>query len=368
MSDPLIKSTIVLERVSNCLDIYRHEYKKDVEVYVAGSMDKVPNSKFPDEQSYIKSKLADTPYKTIERSYGVMEEVGFVGTENNFCILLEKSHRQELIIYITASNDAINKLPNLKEMVERYKITIRGTKEEEVPEVNIICKSEFGLELKSFPIKSNTNEKVSFEDLYNDDFYPVYHRIINAISQQSNERYGNGIILFNGDYGTGKTNLIRHIISSVDKRVIFLPPDMASVISNPNFVKFFLDYPDSVLIIEDAENVLKTREAGGNNAVSNILNLSDGILGDILNLQVICTFNAPIEDIDEALRREGRLIDMYTFTALSEEKTSNLYKKLYGNDAEPPVKEMPLSKIFNDNQHKRNLKSVNEKPTFGFLP
>ena len=367
MSESLIKSTIVLERVSNCLDMYRHEYKKDIEFYVAGTLTGTDSSikYFEEEVNFLHESLKNTRYRKIERFYGNMEEVGFIGVDNNFCVLIERNYREEIIVYLCASQDAIQKAPELTPIINHYKEKVINRKISESPEVSIICKSEYGLELKSFPIKLKETPGVLFEDLYNADFYPAYERIIQSLDK--NSKSGTGIILLNGDYGTGKTNLIRHIISKVNKRVIFLPPDMASALSSPNFVRFFIDYPESILIIEDAENILKTREAGGNNAVSNILNLSDGILGDILNLQVICTFNAPKEDIDEALMREGRLIEMYTFKPLSEAKTLKLYQKIHGPDALPPKKELPLSQIFNKNQHERNLEAdKNKKTGFGF--
>ena len=61
-----------------------------------------------------------------------------------------------------------------------------------------------------------------------------------------------------------------------------------------------------ILIIEDAERVISDRESNGSPAgVSNILNLTDGILGDCLNIQVIATFNMKREKIDQALLRKG---------------------------------------------------------------
>jgi hypothetical protein len=101
---------------------------------------------------------------------------------------------------------------------------------------------------------------------------------------------------------------------------------------------------------------LKQREAGGNQAVSNILNISDGILGDILRLQIVCTFNSKLQEIDQALLRPGRLIAEYRFEKLSLDKTAALMKKLHG--IEYTGKEMTLADIFNVNNmpDKTNIK------------
>lgn len=52
-------------------------------------------------------------------------------------------------------------------------------------------------------------------------------------------------------------------------------------------------------------------------AVSSLLNLSDGILSDILKTSVIVTYNCPKQDVDDALKRKGRLQMDYEFSALS---------------------------------------------------
>ena len=69
-----------------------------------------------------------------------------------------------------------------------------------------------------------------------------------------------------------------------------------------------MKHKNSVLVIEDAERVISDRQGHGSSAgVSNILNLTDGILGDCLNIQIIATFNMARERIDSALLRKGRL-------------------------------------------------------------
>jgi ATP-dependent 26S proteasome regulatory subunit len=82
--------------------------------------------------------------------------------------------------------------------------------------------------------------------------------------------------------------------------------------------------------------------------VSTILQLTDGLFSDYLNIKIICTFNTNIERIDKALLRKGRMIAKYKFTALSAEKTKALAEKLgYEN-----VKgSMTLADIFGLDKH-----------------
>ena len=59
---------------------------------------------------------------------------------------------------------------------------------------------------------------------------------------------------------------------------------------------------------ENAENVLQhAPEERRSSATTNLLNLCDGLLADVLNVTVIATFNCNHSAIDPALLRPGRL-------------------------------------------------------------
>jgi SpoVK/Ycf46/Vps4 family AAA+-type ATPase len=92
-----------------------------------------------------------------------------------------------------------------------------------------------------------------------------------------------------------------------------------------------MKHPNSILIIEDAENIIHDRTEAAlvpRQAVSNLLNLSDGLLGDAMHQQIICTFNCDVQSIDPALLREGRLVIEHKFDKLSVENSRRLYEKL----------------------------------------
>jgi hypothetical protein len=103
--------------------------------------------------------------------------------------------------------------------------------------------------------------------------------------------------------------------------------------------------PNSVLIIEDAENVIMDRKMNGNASVSNLLNISDGLLADFLNVQLICTFNSSLTLVDSALLRKGRLIAKYEFGKLSVKKAQQLSDHL--GLKQKIVKPMTLAEITN---------------------
>lgn len=228
--------------------------------------------------------------------------------------------------------------------------------------INIITMSDNDFYLKSIPLVNKNQQQFSY-DFYNDDFQPISERVVKTLSATDEC----GLVLFHGDPGTGKTSYLKYLLHTVTKKkLIYLPPDLIQSLSAPSFISFLMsEASNSILLIEDAENVLRHREAGGNQAVSNILNISDGILGDVLRLQIVCTFNSKLSEIDSALLRPGRLISEYRFEKLKEDKTVRLMEKLYGEGTVPSKPEMSLAEIFNSNKMPDKTKET--KTFVGFI-
>ena len=109
-----------------------------------------------------------------------------------------------------------------------------------------------------------------------------------------------------------------------------------------------MQYPNSILIIEDAENIVLDRKENlnPNQAVSNLLNLSDGLLGDAMHLQIITTFNCQMKAIDPALLREGRLVVEHKFDKLSVDDARRLCNELQIAGAETIDQPMTLAEIY----------------------
>lgn len=223
------------------------------------------------------------------------------------------------------------------------KIQFDGFSSKTLNSVHILAyNSERGMYLTDFKINDKYLD-LDIELNYNEDFLSIYDNIIDNLKKDQI-----GLYLLHGTHGTGKTTLIRHIIRKINKRLIFISPSMASQFSNPDMIPFLMRYPNSVIIIEDSENIIKNREHGNDQSVSNLLNLSDGILGDCLKFQIICTFNTNKSDIDSALSRKGRLIESYEFKELSIEKSNNLLESLGYSKLN---KSMRLSDIYNQSEN-----------------
>ena len=182
---------------------------------------------------------------------------------------------------------------------------------------------------------------VDFDTHYNDDFKEAYKNTLNFLNEQES-----GLIVWHGEKGSGKTTAIRHLLSHTDKNYLLVTNSIAAHMAEPEFVAFMMENKDSIFILEDCEQILMNREEnrfGG--AISNILNMSDGLMSDIFNIKFICTFNTDINNIDEALLRPGRCFVNYEFKSLEAEKASKLLESL-GHKIDKP-RDMTLAEIYN---------------------
>ena len=223
--------------------------------------------------------------------------------------------------------------------------------------VSILLKTQIGLEIKTHSIKPY---RIDFETMYNNDFFEVHTRVKNALTNDNK-----GVVLFHGIAGSGKTNYIKWLTSQIpNKKFIFVPTTMIGSLTDPAFISLLIGNKNSVLVLEDCENYIAERTSFNSNTdvVSSILNIADGMLSDVLECQLICTFNSAISKIDSALLRKGRLIAEYKFKELTVEKCN---KYLQSTDRDFRV-DKPYSLAELTNIDIKELKEQDKQTKIGF--
>ena len=145
---------------------------------------------------------------------------------------------QQSIVRFLFRKTGLDRVETISKSIRKFK----KRKQQSRPELQILVRTMNGIETKDLEI---TRPKVSISENYNDDFIEVHQTILKRLTQKNDK----GIVLLHGKPGTGKTSYIRHIISTVKKDVIFLPPNMATSITNPDLISILLDNPNSVFVI-----------------------------------------------------------------------------------------------------------------------
>ena len=200
------------------------------------------------------------------------------------------------------------------------------------PSIGIISQDNGDFYVKRFSLEGKTPE-FNFPDLHYGEGFGEFH--INLLDRL--DKNTKGLVLLHGEPGTGKTQYIRILLkelAALNKSIIYAPPSISANLTEPAMIEFISSWimdeeRDCILLIEDAEPLLESRDnTGRSTGISNLLNMTDGLLNDILGLTVIATFNTQISKIDSALLRPKRLLARKEFKKLPKEMFINLAEAL----------------------------------------
>jgi energy-coupling factor transporter ATP-binding protein EcfA2 len=244
---------------------------------------------------------------------------GFIRYKNlfiNYCTSYNKGERVEIQIFYVNNSPILN---DLYDFIEEFNLKV-PSKRKSTGTCFFITQTQSGYNLIAGSNYFKSNKKLNF-DYYNEDFQPQYKKLITSL----NDTKQRGLYFLHGIAGSGKTTLIRHLTTVIKRNMVFLPSTMAHVLADPLFLSFIAsNCVNCVLILEDSEKMLTDRMVNNTNSVPNLLNISDGLLGDLLNISIICTYNTGKNNIDEALKRKGRTNFEYEFKELSIDRAQKI--------------------------------------------
>jgi hypothetical protein len=263
----------------------------------------------------------------FDRTIIVLSNQCLIEMDDNWCEIFHDGNQDEFIQTVT-----------------KTALQFREKRRKKPLEINLIVQAGNRLELRGMEIKRT---KLDLDLFYEEDFKEVDATIRSRLGKNKDR----GIVLLHGLPGTGKTTYLRYLVGKIRKRVLFVSPTVAAGLTDPTFIQLLIDNPDTVLIIEDAEHIILDRRYDSNSSVSNLLNISDGLLADFLNVQLICTFNSSLTMVDNALLRKGRLIAKYEFGKLSVARSQRLSDHLgFKNLIQEP---MTIAEIANQHEKKQ---------------
>lgn len=280
-----------------------------------------------------KNMLSDKDFIIYNSSYDVINnDKNFYSREIRVFAFKMDSILENPLVFITTSGgiDIYSAKALMQEevdwLVSEFAPYMETEKESKIENMNYIFANSRGdLFCNQFNI-----EKADIDvDLhYNEDFRRVSDGIVDRLNNQDK-----GLVILAGIKGSGKTYYLRWLTKNVDKKFIYVPRYFYNSLSSTTFFNFLINHcRNSVLVFEDAEEIVKKRDSeNGNYLISDILEMSDGLMNDILKVQMIFTFNMDVNNVDEALLRPSRLLARYNFGKLCLERSNKLLASLGKN-------------------------------------
>jgi len=195
---------------------------------------------------------------------------------------------------------------------------------------------------------------------------------LDEFAQRTVEKSG-GITILDGPPGTGKSTLISLMMHRLAKTHVFytLPVGQQESLSAPGMVAFWQSqngrHPKAVkvIVMEDAEKILFQRRSDNNEAVSALLNIADGLMGQMLRVHVLCSLNQGMEHLDPAIVRPGRLRSYRHVGLLSRSQAERLAaKKELPFRADPKRESYTLAEVFHEKAYEAKAR---KKMGFGAL-
>ncbi len=184
------------------------------------------------------------------------------------------------------------------------------------------------------------------------------------------------VIILEGPPGTGKTFFIKRMFSLLHHHN--LPFSVDYYIGRATFYMSITDLYENagdkkvrIVVMEEAEPIIVSQKGERSISLSKLLNYSSGLI-DINTLFILST-NIPIDEIDPALIRDGRLLAHIKFLNFTKEEQVRAWCEFYGLDCEPFMeklkikKELSLSELYAIKKKTESIKAVERRVNVGFM-
>lgn len=322
---------------------------------------------FDQIQNKIMAKLLRSPFQHSESSSEAGYKTLYFSDEQTYFLKLEKgktndsSSRYNALMYCTDKKFGTDIIKILQDQFHAI----------ETDNIYVISSNSSGLVLSSLgSLKYNF-----IRDNYEEKVLGGFDHIV---TEYNKETPNGRISIVNGIPGSGKTNLLKGIISSVkNSNVVLLPAKFVVELDSPSIVSLLIEerangYVDDhfgtkeqnksiLFIIEDADDCLVPRDGNNMSTISSLLNYTDGIFGSMLDMRIIATTNADHMDFDKALLRPGRLCAHVKVDALTPEKASSVYKRLSDGKEKTYAKKTTLAEVYADIKGKFENDQIDKK-------
>ena len=276
--------------------------------------------------------------------YGCNHDIIFKHLEENFPLLLSNSRKNYVVLDERGYMNEISIIQRgdfFEVHCNIYASTTSGTKVafEKIKSLFLSYMKAENSFIKAAMIwyqieQGGLKEKIIAQEIHYDETLSLKYPYIKNIEEKLEDflQSKSTLLLIKGEPGTGKTSLIRQIIARKGKKTYQQNTNFhvrvgyatdEEVFLKDGLYNEYIDASFEILVLEDADALLAKRSAY-NNAVTRILNASDGIIQVPNNKIIISTNLTNISEIDEAPLREGRCYDIFETQTLTLEQAKAL--------------------------------------------
>ena len=170
------------------------------------------------------------------------------------------------------------------------------------------------------------------------------------------------ILLLLGPPGTGKTSWIKGLLHETKNNgIVTYDPE---ILKRDYVFANFISGEANVMVIEDADVFLKSREGHGNDLMHKFLNIGSGLISSPNKKIIFSTNLTNIRDVDEALVRPGRCYDVIEFRNLTVEE-AKILAHAKGIDFNPDLcnNSLTVAEVFNQKTN-QDIKRFNRSVGF----